>query len=433
MKRTALLLLFGAIFTQLPAQEAWPLERCIQYALEHNLDLRAKQLEVAARQTELAQKRLAWLPSISAQLGHDWNWGRSVDMQELVIVRNALTQATGASVGASIPVFSGGLLIHQHLAARKAVEVAGFEAQDLRTTLETDVTRAYLELMLAKQIHSYARESHATILQQRERTERLVEAGGQPKSALNEMEAQVAAEKATLVAAECRVRTATLSLTQLMNLPSDTAFATGEHFGPDSVVVQVPVLTNHQTEAWLLRDPRIRSAKARIAQLRYDEHAARSRFFPTLTASAAYGTFYSSTNEEPFRTQLDENRNPSVGLRLTIPIFDGWQAATQLKKSRLSLETARLTAEKIQTQVLEEIRSAGIEAENCLQQYLSSEETLQAMQNLLEITEAKYNLGAATALDYIVARNKRLKAVSDFLQAKWQYIFQLQLLERYRP
>ena len=189
MKRTVLLLLFGTLFTQLQAQEAWPLERCIQYALEHNLDLRAKQLDVAARQTELTQKRLAWLPQILAQLAHDWNWGRSVDMQELVIVRNALTQATGASVGASIPVFSGGLLTHQHLAARKAVEVASFEAQDLRTALETDVTRAYLELMLAKQIHAYARESHATILQQRERTERLVEAGGQPKSALNEMEA----------------------------------------------------------------------------------------------------------------------------------------------------------------------------------------------------------------------------------------------------
>ena len=122
MKRTVLLLLFGTLFTQLQAQEAWPLERCIQYALEHNLDLRAKQLDVAARQTELTQKRLAWLPQISAQLAHDWNWGRSVDMQELVIVRNALTQATGASVGASIPVFSGGLLTHQHLAARKAVD-----------------------------------------------------------------------------------------------------------------------------------------------------------------------------------------------------------------------------------------------------------------------------------------------------------------------
>ena len=104
-----------------------------------------------------------------------------------------------------------------------------------------------------------------------------------------------------------------------------------------------------------------------------------------------------------------------------------------MKKSRLALEMARLTAEKMQTQVLEEMRSAGIEAENCLQRYLSSEETLQAMQSLLEITEAKYNLGAATALDYLVARNNRLKAVSEYLQAKWQYLFQLRLLERYRP
>ena len=199
------------------------------------------------------------------------------------------------------------------------------------------------------------------------------------------------------------------------------------------MATRVVLPTAVQTEAWLQRDPRIRSAAAHIAQLRYDERAAKGLFLPSLSASAGYGTFYSSTNEEPFRTQLDENRNPSVALRLTIPIFDSWQAAAQLKKSRLALDMARLTAEKIQTQVLEEIRSAGIEAENCLQQYLSSEETLHAMQRLLEITEAKYNLGAATALDYIVARNKRLKAATDFLQAKWQYLFQLRLLERYRP
>jgi outer membrane protein TolC len=54
------------------------------------------------------------------------------------------------------------------------------------------------------------------------------------------------------------------------------------------------------------------------------------------------------------------------------------------------------------------------------------------MQQLLDVTEAKYNLGAATALDYIVARNKRFKAATDYLQAKWQYLFQLKLLERYR-
>ena len=433
MKRTAMILLIGALAAPLQAQETWPLERCIQYALEHNIDLREKQVEIAVRQTDLTQKRLAWLPSLSIQLGQDWNWGRSVDMQELVIIRNALTQSTGASLAASLPVFNGGVRHHQRLAARKAVEVAALEAEDLRTTLETDVTRAYLELMLARQILAYSRESHAAILQQRDRTEKLVEAGSQPQSALSEMEAQVAAEKATLVTAESRVRTATLTLMRLMNLPGDTPFTAGDPFGPDTVATRVVLPTAVQTEAWLQRDPRIRSAAAHIAQLRYDERVAKGLVLPSLSASAGYGTFYSSTNDEPFRTQLDENRNPSVALRLTIPLFDSWQAATQLKKSRLALDMARLTAEKMQTQVLEEIRSAGIEAENCLQQYLSSEETLHAMQRLLEITEAKYNLGAATALDYIVARNKRLKAATDFLQAKWQYLFQLRLLERYRP
>lgn len=433
MKRSIIFLLLSVFVAPLPAQEAWPLERCIQYALAHNLDIREKQVEVAVRQTELTQQRLRWLPTLAVQLGEDLNWGRSVDMQELVIIHNALTHATGASVGASLPLFEGLSRHHERLAAKKAVEVASLEAADLRSALETDVTRAYLELMLAKQIHAYSRESHATIVQQRERTARLVEAGSQPKSALNEMEAQVAAEKAALVSAECRVRTATLSLTRLMNLPGDTPFSAGEHFGPDTVAVRVALLTDAQADAWLQRDPRLRSAEARIAQRQYEERAAKGRFFPTLSASASYGSFYSSTNDTPFRNQLEENRNPSVSLRLQIPLFDSWQAATQLKKSRLALDMARLSAEKMQTQVLEEMRSAGIEAENCLQRYLSSEETLQAMQSLLEITEAKYNLGAATALDYLVARNNRLKAVSDYLQAKWQYLFQLRLLERYRP
>ena len=433
MKRIVIILYFSLLAGSLAAQEAWPLERCIEYALSHNLDLREKQLELAVRQAELAQQRLSWLPGIAVQLGQDFNWGRSVDMQELVIIRNALTRATGASVGATLPVFDGLTGHYQRLSARKALEVASLEAEDLRTSLETDVTRAYLDLMLARQIHAYSRDSHATIVQQRDRTASLVEAGSQPKSALNEMEAQVASEKAALVSAECRVRTATLALTQLMNLPGDVPFTAAEHFGQDSVARRVTLVSDAQTQAWLQQDPRIRSAEARIAQLRYDERTARGRFLPSLSASASYGTFYSSTNEETFRTQLDENRNPSVSLRLNIPIFDSWQAATMLKKSRLALETAQLSAERTQTRVIEEIHSAGIEAENCLQRYLSSEETLHAMQSLLEITEAKYNLGAATALDYIVARNNRLKAVSDYLQAKWQYLFQLRLLERYRP
>jgi outer membrane protein len=433
MKRIASILILAAMTAQLPAQEAWPLDRCIQYALEHNLGIREKNAEIGIRQAELTQRQLAHLPVFSAQIVQDFNWGRSVDMQELVIIRNALTHATGASINVSLPLFDGLTRHNQRRSAQKAVEVAMLDAEDLRTSLETDITRAYLELMLAKQMLAYTRESHATIVQQRDRTARLVDAGSQPKSSLGEMEAQVASEKAEMVTAECRVRTATLSLTRLMNLPPDTPFTTGDLFGQDSVAARVTFVSDAQAEAWLLRDPRLRSAQARIRQMQLERNAAKGGFLPSLGLSAGYGTYYSSTAEEPFKTQMEENRNPSLSLHLTIPIFDAWQAATRLKKSDWALEMARISADRMRIEILDEIRSAGIEAENCFQRYLSSQETLQAMQSLLEITEAKYNLGAATALDYIIARNNRFKAVSDFLQAKWQYLFQLKLLERYQP
>ena len=432
MKRLFLALLPGLLATGLAAQEPWPLDRCVAYALEHNLDIRKQELTVAVRKTELSARQLAHLPSLNLQIGQDFNWGRSVDMQELVIIRNKLTHATGASVNASLTLFEGAARHHNRLAAGKAVDAARATAQELRNRLSVEVTRAFLQLMLARQIFAYSRENYATIVQQQEWTARLVEAGSQPKSALNELQAQTAAEKAAMVAASCRVRTAEQALTRLMNLPPDTSFVVAEPFGQDSLAARVPLMPVTQIEDYLTRDPRLRGARATVAERRHQLAAARSGFLPSLTLTAGYGTYYSSTADESFRTQLDENRNPSLSFTLGIPVFNAGALLTRTRQSRLALETARLEAEMARCEIVDEIRAAATEAENCCQQYLSARETLAAMQELLETTEAKYNLGAASALDYVLARNNHYKAMSDYLQAKWQYLFQLRLLDRYK-
>ena len=433
MNRYLFPLLLALLTLPARAQDTWSLERCIDYALEHNVDIRKQEIGIAAKQIELTRRRLDHLPALNAQIAQEYNWGRSVDMQELVIVKNKLTRATGASLSASLSLFEGLARHAQRMAARKALQAAAFDADGLRDGLTLDVTGAYLQLMLARQIHAYTRERFATIVQQQERTAHLVEAGSQPKSALNELEAQMASEKAAMVEASCRVRTATLDLTRLMNLPPDSSFVAGDTFGNDTIVAQVTLVTEDQVEEFLRQDPRMRSARSAIDENRHLQTASWGAFLPTLSVTAGYGTYYSSASDDPFRTQIDENRNPSLSFQLGIPLFNAGQALTQARLRKLALEQARLAAEETRTRIADEIHSATIEAENCCQKYLSAGETLQAMQSLLEITEAKYNLGAATALDYIVARNNHFKAVSDYLQAKWQYLYQLKLLERYRP
>ncbi|MBO6081955.1 MAG: TolC family protein [Bacteroidales bacterium] len=432
MKRILFILILRIFVTQLPAQECWSLEECIRYGMEHNLDLQAQDIEITARKGVLRQKVAAHFPVIQATVGQEFNWGRSVDMQELVIIRNKLTKATGASLSASLPLFDGFTRHYARLAAHKSVEEATLDAQSLKRSLTVDITRAYLQLMLSRQIHACARESHAAIVQQRERTARLVEAGSQPKSALNEMDAQVAAEKAAFVEAGCQVRTAVLTLGRLMNLIPEDDFPTDDTFREGDAVRPVPLLTSAQVEDWLWRDPRIRSAKTGIEAMEYRHSAAKGAFLPSLRLAAGYGTYYSSAAEGNLRTQFGENRNPSLSFQLVFPLFDALGRYAQARQARLDLDQARLNAARVKMQVEEEIRSAAIEADNCCQRYLSAEETLQAMQELLSVTEAKYNLGAASAFDYIVARNQHAKARSDFLQAKWQYLFQLKLLEYYR-
>ena len=432
MKRLITLLVLTEMATALSAQETWPLERCIDYGLQHNLDIRRQDNRIAEREAELLRRKLDHLPTLSVSIGQDYNWGRSVDMQELVIIRNKLTRATGASLNASVTLFEGMSKHYERLAAQKEAEAARFEAESLKEQLTLDITQSYLQLMLAKQIQAITRENYATIVQQRDRTARLVDAGSQPKSALGEMEVQVASEKAGMVEADCRVRTAVLTLTRLMNLPPDSTIVTGEVFGSDSIAPRIPVFTESQITDALRNDARARNARSATEAQRHLQSAVRGTFFPRLTLTAGYGTYYSSAADEPFRTQIDENRNPSLSFQLGIPLFTAGQLLVREKQQRLALETARLEEERVRTEITGEIHSALIEAENSLQQYRSAEETLLAVRDLLAITEARYNLGAATALDYIVARNNHFKAVSDFLQAKWQYLFQLKLLERYR-
>ena len=431
---TAILLLMP-LLPQPPAsaQGPWHLDSCIGYALQHNLRLKDQAIEISDRKAQLVRSTLGLLPSVNAQVVRDYNWGRSVDMQELTITRDKLTTATGLSLEGAWTLFGGLSAQNERLAVKETVREAEAEREHLRRALVADVTRSYLNLMLAKQILTYARESEATIERQCERTRSLVEAGSQPKSALSEMEAQVASERARVVEASCNVRSATLSLMQLMNYPpGDDGLVVAEGFDDRQFPAARDSLDDLQIEAMAVRDPRIEAARARVSRMKHQVAAGQGAALPRLAVTASYGTFASSTSDEDSRKQLGDNRNPSVSLSLTVPLFNFGETAIRLKRSRLALQKAVLAREQMQIEVSDEIRAAVIEADNCSQKCISALETLKAASGALEVTEAKYNLGASTALDYIVARNNHFKAISDLLQARWQYMFQLKMLDYYR-
>ena len=49
------------VFAQ-DAVKQWSLEECIQYAIEHNIDLKQKEQEQESRKVDLHTSKYSWLP-----------------------------------------------------------------------------------------------------------------------------------------------------------------------------------------------------------------------------------------------------------------------------------------------------------------------------------------------------------------------------------
>jgi outer membrane protein len=154
--------------------------------------------------------------------------------------------------------------------------------------------------------------------------------------------------------------------------------------------------------------------------------------------SASFGSIYSNPyydregNSVTFWDQLVDRRSPSISFGLNIPIFNNWNIRTNSKNARLNYHIAQLEVEKQQQILYKEIQTAANEASAAYNKYKTAGRNVTAQQESFRYVEQKFETGLLTTTDYNVAKNNLLKAQSDEAQAKYQYVFQLKVLDLYK-
>ncbi|MCF0177697.1 MAG: TolC family protein [Bacteroidales bacterium] len=410
-------------------QQAWSLDDCISYALKNNLQMQQQQLEVTRSENNLLQSKLNFLPSISAGASENLNWGRSVDMQELIIVKNNLTTSTSVNLSGQLTLFDGLSKLNSLKSSYANLDKAHADVAVIKQNLTINITKAYLQLLLAKEILSITQESYASILVQQEKIAKSVEAGNQAYSALLEIAAQVASERSQVVEAEGNVATARLDLMQQLDLePSDT-FEVEMMDVTAAATLASP--EDYLNLDYITGNPQIKSAEYALKKSQIELSSAKGRLFPSLILSAGYGTYYSDAANKNFKEQFSSNQNPSMGLSLSIPIFNGFQRATNVKNAKLNVSASELELKNKRMSLSKEIQSAITQANNSHQRSLAARENMLSSEESFRMTEKKYSLGAATITDYIVSKTNMTKAQSDYCQSCYQYIFQLKVLDCY--
>ncbi len=413
------------------ARRSMTLGQCIGYALERNVDVRRSDVVRRGQEVALNTARHSRLPEVTASGSQSFDFGRGLTSSNTYVSRN--TQSTSFGLNASMPLVTGMRIPNQVAQARLNLAAATADLEKLRDDLSLQVAQAYLEALYQKAMLRVAEEQIVLSRSQLKRIEAFALRGKASGVDVAEARSRVAQDDLSRVQAENAFRLALLDLSQLIELPS-----------PDSLDVVdpsdlVPAGVGDSPEAIyaqaVARKPGVRADSLRIAGAERGVRIARSAYWPTLSLGAGLGTSYyrtSGLDNSSFARQMRDNFSKSVGLSLSIPLFNRFSTRNSVRQAELDVEDRRWQLDATRKALYKDIQQAWYNAVAAQAKYASSQTAVDEAQASFALVARKYETGQANATEYDESRTKRLEAEYNLLAARYDYLFRMKILDFYR-
>lgn len=418
-------------------QEPWSLRRCIDYAIEHNINIR--QSDNAARQSEIEVNTAKWarLPNLNGSAGQSWNWGRTqtaVPNEDTgdysTVYVNTSSNGTNLSLSTSIPLFTGLQLPNQYSLAKLNLKAAMADLEKAKEDISINIASAYLQVLFNQELHNVALGQLLLSREQCARIERLAGVGKASASEVADARSRVAQDQTTVVQTENDYRLSLLDLSQLIELESPEGFV----LEAPAATLELAPLGNPEEiyQIALVSKPAIQAARYRLEGSKHSIRIAQSGYYPQLSLSGSLGTSYYSTINRTFSQQMNDNFNKYVGISLSVPLFNRLATRNQVRAARLQRENYALQLDDAKKTLYKEIQQAWYNASAAQSKYGSSHAAMLASEESFQLMAKKYESGKANAVEYNEAKQNLMKAQSDELQAKYEYLFRTKILDFYR-
>lgn len=437
MKRTILLSAVIALGISANAQDSWTLRQCIDYATTHNVTILQAEINVKKNEVEANTAKWARLPNLNASGSQSFNWGRTqtavkdADTGDYTTKYvNTSSRGTNMSLTSSVPIFTGFEIPSQYNLSKLNLKASMADLQKAKEDLAINIASAYLQALFNKELHQVALGQVALSQEQYNRIETLEQLGKASVAELAEAKSRVAQDELNVVQTFNNYRLSILDLTQLIELETPEGFEVAD---PDEAFQLNPLTPPDEVYSYaVLNKPAIQAAQARLEGSKQSIKIAQSALYPSVNLNGSLGTNYYSTLNRSFSQQLGDNFNRYIGVSLSIPIFNRFATRNRVRTAKLQHDDYALKLEDTKKTLYKEIQQAWYNATAAESKYASSEAAAEASQASFELTSKKYENGTATAVAYNEAKQNLLKAQSDELQAKYEYIFRSKILDFYK-
>ena len=413
----------------------WTLRECCDYAVAHSITIKQQENQCRQQELQLSTSKNSRLPDLSASVGQNFSFGRG--LTEANTYSNTNTSSTSFSLGTNVPLFTGFQIPNQIKLNQLNLEAATADLEKAKNDIQTQVAKAYVQILYDMEIADVARRQVAIDSMQVVRLQALVDNGKASGAELSQQQASLASSRLTATQAENTQRLAVLTLTQLLELPT-----------PDGFSVVRPVLNEElrmknqgcpspdaiYAEALGVK-PEILAQQLRLRATDHSIKIAQAGYMPTLSLSGGLGSNYYTTsgfNADGFGTQLKNNFSQYIGLNLSIPIFNRFQTRNSVRNARIEQQNQQLALDKTKKTLYNEIQQVYYNTLNAQEKEKSSAEAVRSSNDAFQLMQAKYENGKATITEFNEAKNTYLRAESDYVQARYELLYQFALVQFYR-
>ena len=431
MKKIALSVIgIMMLSNSLCAQKTWTLEDCINYAMENNLTIRSAHLSTQSAEEDVKGSKGALLPTLSASSTHSVGyspWTKSTDGAK--VSKSYYNGSYG--INAHWTLWNGNRNHNMVKLNKLNAEQAALDAQTIANSIQEIIAQLYVQILYLNEAVKVCEQSLETSKKNEQRGLQMLELGKMSKADVAQLSAQRATDEYTIVEAKANIAKCKLQLKQTLELNNEISFEIEiPTISDDQALTEIPNVMNVYEQAMLIR-PEIKSSDLAVESSGLSTKIARAGYMPTLSLTGSLGTNTNSRSSDKFGSQLKTNFDMGAGLSVSIPIFDGRETKTAIRKARIQQEKAIMSRMEIEDDLYRTIEEYWLDAETNQQKFRAAQATVASEQQSYDLLQEQFQLGLKNIVELMTGKDKLLSSQQNMLQSKYQTILAQQMLKFY--
>lgn len=412
------------------SQKKWTLRECIDYARQENIQVKKSIITTESYNVDISHSKAALFPSLSGSVSQRYTNSQSPDGAGDYHYEGLFNGQY--TLNANWTLYNGGKNKNNIKQAQLKKEAQSLNTENIQNQTEIAITQAYLQILYSRESIKNNENIVASDEEQLKQSKEFLDAGSITHSEYAQVEAQYSSDKYNLVQAQSSYESYKLQLKQLLELDYDEEIdIVFPEINDEDILLFIPSKYEVYRRALNIM-PEVANSKLNIQLANLSKSSAKAGYLPTISVTGSIGTGNIFNNSPSFATQIGRNFNQSIGLTLSVPIFDNKQNKSNVKKAELDIQTAQLELIDTEKTLLKTIETLYQDAVSGQSKYRAAKDQVKSSELSYQLVLEQYSLGIRNTVELTTEKNNYANALQSLLQAKYTALLSLKLLNFYQ-